>query len=66
MALSAAPNFQASALAHKPPAITAVLFADVAGSTRLYDTLGDTQAKKMVDEYIVLLRAIVAQDCCNG
>ena len=61
MALSSAPNFQASALAHKPPAIPAVLFADVAGSTRLYDTLGDTQAKKMVDECIVLLRAIVAQ-----
>jgi len=39
----------------------AVLFADIAGSTRLYDTLGDTQAKKMVDECISLMRGIVAQ-----
>ena len=39
----------------------AVLFADIAGSTKLYDTLGDTQAKKMVDECIALMRGIVAQ-----
>jgi hypothetical protein len=38
-----------------------VLFADIAGSTRLYDTLGDAQAKKMVDECIGLMRGIVAQ-----
>ena len=39
----------------------AVLFADVAGSTKLYDTLGDEQAKKMVDECIGLMRDIVAR-----
>ena len=39
----------------------AVLFADIAGSTKLYDTLGDAQAKKMVDECIRLMRSIVAQ-----
>ena len=39
----------------------AVLFADIAGSTRLYDTLGDIQAKFMVDECIALMRGIVAQ-----
>ena len=39
----------------------AVLFADIAGSTKLYDTLGDTQAKKLVDECISLMREIVAQ-----
>ena len=39
----------------------AVLFADIAGSTKLYDTLGDTQAKKMVDECIGLMRGIVAR-----
>lgn len=39
----------------------AVLFADISGSTKLYDTLGDTQAKKMVDECIGLMRAVVAQ-----
>lgn len=39
----------------------AVLFADIAGSTKLYDTLGDTLAKQMVDECIALMRGIVAQ-----
>ena len=39
----------------------AVLFADIAGSTKLYDTLGDTQAKKMVDECIAVMRGVVAQ-----
>ena len=39
----------------------AVLFADIAGSTKLYDTLGDTQAKKMIDECIAVMRAVVAQ-----
>src|SRR4051812_27083787 len=39
----------------------AVLFADVAGSTKLYDTLGDSLAKKMVDECIGLMREIVAR-----
>ena len=29
-----------------PSTSMAVLFADIAGSTNLYDTLGDTQAKK--------------------
>lgn len=43
-----------------PPAM-AVLFADIAGSTKLYDTFGDTQAKLMVDECISIMRAIVAQ-----
>lgn len=38
-----------------------VLFADVAGSTKLYDALGDTQAKAMVDECIATMRAVVAQ-----
>ena len=38
-----------------------VLFADVSGSTRLYDALGDTQAKAMVDECIGIMRAVVAQ-----
>ena len=37
----------------------AVLFADIAGSTKLYDTLGDVQAKAMIDECIGILRAIV-------
>ena len=52
---------QADLLARKPATTMAVLFADIAGSTKLYDTLGDTQAKKMVDECIALMRGIVAQ-----
>jgi adenylate cyclase len=43
------------------PKVLAVLFADIAGSTRLYDTLGDTQAKRMIDECIALMRSITAQ-----
>jgi adenylate cyclase len=39
----------------------AMLFADVAGSTRLYDTLGDTIAKSLVDECIHMMRTIVAR-----
>lgn len=44
-----------------PSTSMAVLFADIAGSTNLYDTLGDTQAKKMVDECIAVMRGVVAQ-----
>ena len=55
------PQSQADAHARKPATLMAVLFADIAGSTKLYDTLGDTQAKKMVDECIALMRGIVAQ-----
>ena len=33
-----------------------VLFADIAGSTRLYDTLGDAPAKRMIDECLTLMR----------
>ena len=36
----------------------AVLFADIAGSTKLYDALGDTEAKIMIDEALVALQVI--------
>ncbi len=39
----------------------AVLFADIAGSTRLYDTLGDAQAKVLIDECIVIMRGIIGR-----
>lgn len=56
------PDPQSRAAPGQKPAMTmAVLFADIAGSTRLYDTLGDTQAKSLVDECIGLMRAIVAR-----
>ena len=45
----------------KTSRLLAVLFADVSGSTMFYDTLGDAQAKKMVDECIVLMRDIVGR-----
>lgn len=41
--------------------VRAVLFADVVGSTRLYETFGDDQAKQMIDECLVALTAVVLQ-----
>jgi class 3 adenylate cyclase len=38
----------------------AVLFADISGSTKLYDTLGDIEAKRLIDECIGLMRGAVA------
>ncbi len=38
-----------------------VLFADIAGSTKLYDTLGDAQAKTLIDECIGIMRGVVAR-----
>ena len=58
--LDVAPETVAAPLAGGPVTLT-VLFADVAGSTKLYDALGDTQAKAMVDECIDIMRAVVAQ-----
>ncbi len=39
----------------------AVLFADVVGSTRLYDTLGDAVAKQLIDECLATLQTVVQQ-----
>jgi len=39
----------------------AVLFADIAGSTKLYDTLGDAQAKTLIDECLGIMRGVVAR-----
>lgn len=36
----------------------AVLFADIAGSTKLYESLGDARAKTMIDEALAALRAV--------
>lgn len=44
-----------------PTAFLAVLFADVVGSTKLYDTLGDSTAKHMIDECLAVLQAVVMQ-----
>jgi adenylate cyclase len=39
----------------RPHAFRAVLFADICGSTRLYQRLGDVQAKRVVEEALELL-----------
>jgi len=44
-----------------PQTEMAVLFADIAGSTKLYDTLGDAQAKALIDECIGIMRGVVAR-----
>ena len=43
-----------------PPAAggAAVLFADIAGSTKLYEALGDGPAKSLIDEALAALRGI--------
>ena len=61
MAPSSDPSSPTVAVQHQPPRTMAVLFADIAGSSKLYDTLGDSQAKFMVDECITLMRGVVAQ-----
>jgi class 3 adenylate cyclase len=47
-------------MADSTPILQTVMFADIAGSTRLYDQLGDTLAKNMVDACIRLMGRIVA------
>lgn len=42
------------------PDIVAVLFADVAGSTKLYELLGDARAKAMIDEALAEMSAVTA------
>ncbi|HEY4373936.1 MAG TPA: adenylate/guanylate cyclase domain-containing protein [Burkholderiales bacterium] len=45
----------------RPAPVAAVLFADIAGSTKLYDILGDTRAKQLIDETLSELRAATAR-----
>ena len=45
----------------RPTSMLAVLFADVVGSTRLYETFGDATAKQMIDECLAVLEAVVLQ-----
>ena len=44
-----------------PGAERAVLFADIAGSTKLYETLGDAQAKAGIDECLQVMRIATAR-----
>ena len=52
---------QAEAIREMPQTEMSVLFADIAGSTKLYDTLGDTHAKTLIDECIGIMRGIVSR-----
>lgn len=45
----------------RPTTELAVLFADVVGSTRLYEAFGDDQAKQMIDDCLAALRSVVQQ-----
>ncbi len=51
----------AGAVSTRPTATVVVLFADVVGSTKLYDTFGDATAKQMIDECLAVLRGVVLQ-----
>jgi adenylate cyclase len=41
--------------------VVAVLFADIAGSTSLYEVLGDARAKAMIDEALAAMTAVTVQ-----
>jgi len=46
---------------HPGAAAPAVLFADISGSTTLYESLGDTNAKSMIDECLQAMRKATAR-----
>jgi adenylate cyclase len=50
---------QTQPLRHATAAEVAILFADIAGSTRLYETLGDAQAKALIDECLDTMRTVI-------
>ena len=49
--------------AEERPESLVVMFADISGSTRLYEILGDTQAKRLVTQCLDLLSGIARQHC---
>jgi adenylate cyclase len=55
------PNDQSSPATERAALLPAVVFADLAGSTKLYETLGDTLAKMVVDECLDAMRAVTAR-----
>jgi class 3 adenylate cyclase len=46
----------------EPESALAVLFADVSGSTRLYETLGDSAAHRIVAQLLAQLREVIASE----
>ena len=61
MAMLPDPDAQTQLPPVTQPRQMAVLFADIAGSTKLYDTLGDAQAKLLVDECLAVMFGVVKQ-----
>ena len=55
------PNDQSSPATERAALLPAVVFADLAGSTKLYETLGDTLAKMVVDECLDAMRTVTAR-----
>lgn len=55
--LAATQQFKANDTARE----MAVLFADIAGSTKLYESLGDTTAKRLIDEALDAMTAITTR-----
>lgn len=52
---------QTQPLRHATATEVVVLFADIAGSTCLYETLGDAQAKAMIDECLDAICTVIAR-----
>ncbi len=55
------PNDSSSPATERAVLLPAVLFADLAGSTKLYESLGDEHAKMVVDECLDAMRAVTAR-----
>jgi class 3 adenylate cyclase len=52
------PNEPSTPATELAVSLPAVLFADISGSTMLYDKLGDTAAKMLVDECLDIMRSV--------
>ncbi len=54
-------GFSATQVDPVPQTVAAVLFADISGSTTIYETLGDALAKQMIDECLRDMRTATAR-----
>lgn len=55
------PNEPSTAATELAVPLPAVLFADISGSTMLYETLGDAAAKTLVDECLDIMRSVTVR-----
>lgn len=51
-------EFQALGTATQNTALRAILFADISGSTKLYETLGNSKAQRIVDQCLGILTGV--------